>query len=203
MKMFAALLVVLSMFACNNAQPTATQTSKPTVAPSPEAPPVVHKPTISELLEQADTVQEALAICSPMMGDKFGNISDGSICLVVWMQTHNVNIFNVSVKKDETTPGLVFKNSEEQLGKRMCAVGSIIEIHRAMNGVEIGEISGYSGTIYHFLTVGGSGPLVEKSTGKLCGYVTGTYSYPNSGGGTTHTVDIAGAWDLKYVPQEY
>jgi hypothetical protein len=72
-----------------------------------------------------------------------------------------------------------------------------------LQGVEIGEISGYSGTIYHFLTVGGSGPLVEKSTGKLCGYVTGKYSYPNSGGGTTHTIDIAGAWNLKYVPQEY
>jgi hypothetical protein len=160
-----------------------------------------HQPTVGEALANANSIADAMNICAPAMDDAEGTISNGAICLSSWGVKHFTWKL-VSTPRDETTPGLVFKNSHSQLGKRICTVGSVVEI-TDQEGISFGEIHGFSGTIYHFITVGSSGSIVEHTTAHLCGFVVGTYSYHNSGGGTTHTVDLVGMWDLNYHPSEY
>jgi hypothetical protein len=134
------------------------------------------------------------------MGDKYNNeLSGGGILLAEWMATHT---FQIMWGKDETSPGKVFKDSQSELGKQICSVGTIVEIHAAHDefNMEVGELMGFSGTLYHFYSVRGSGDLVHNSTAQICGFVVGTFNYSNSLGGTSHAVDIAAVWNLNYPP---
>lgn len=45
-------------------------------------------------------------------------------------------------------------------------------------------------------SVSSTGRLVEDSRARLCGFVTGKYSYSNSGGGSSHAVQLVGMFKL-------
>jgi hypothetical protein len=200
MKTLVAIIVSLFVVSCGKTTSNNQETySTPAPVSAPDTTVNHEEPTVVQRLRQAETLHEAMDICSPLMGDKYEDLSIGGACLAAWGKSH-LTWTNVHVSKDETSPGLVFKNSTSQLGKRICSAGTVVEITENNNITE-GELAGYSGTIYHFLTVGSSGSIVQKSAAHLCGIVVGTYSYPNSGGGTTHTIDLVGMWDLNYHPE--
>lgn len=107
---------------------------------------------------------------------------------------------DVLVSTDETTFARVRKDSEAERGKRMCIGGSIVEIavDKITTGGRMshGLLLSNGGNLYHFLAAGSSGDLVEQSYGRFCGMVTGSFDYPNSGGGTGHAVSLVGMFDL-------
>lgn len=181
----------------NKAGPSGTTTTTATTSTSENQPDENGTTKFVNKVLKAKSLEEALNLCSPYMGNKQDEDDVGTLCLAGWGMSHfSWNM--VHVVSDETTPGLVFKDYSTQLGKRICSTGTVVEIHsmgRGVPGMDYGELFGFSGTIYHFITVKGSGNIVGGSTATLCGYVSGVYSYTNSVGGISHSVDIAGMWD--------
>jgi hypothetical protein len=159
------------------------------------------EPSIGDRLATINSVSEAWNACLPFMKDKGidDDINEGSICFAEW-GTHHFLWNMVSVSQDETTPGLIKKNPDMERGKRMCATGTIIQI-RQEGSLSTGLLQSYAGYLYNFTNVGSSGSLVERNEARLCGFVVGTYSYRNSGGGVGHAVDLVGMWDLNHVAQ--
>lgn len=137
----------------------------------------------------------------PLMEDETGGEggSRGSLLFTVWAAKH-MHWSDVSVAKDETSYALVRKDSESERGKRMCTSGQLvqIEVERLPTGgkVSTGLLDSNAGNLYHFITAGSSGQLVEQSYARVCGVVTGSYDYENSAGGTGHAVGLIGMFDL-------
>lgn len=193
------LLTILTIFGCS--QPNRVhQTKALDASVEPTLPVVEPIPTIStkkitlvDKLNNANSISEMWDICKPLARDYTpGNLNYGAICAATWSIT-NLHAKDVIVKNDETTPGLVMKNSAKEIGKRICATGSIIEIHEEDKFAE-GLLSSYSGNLYHFITVGDTGTIQEHSEARLCGFVLGQYHYNNSGGGMGHATDLVGMW---------
>jgi hypothetical protein len=133
--------------------------------------------------------------------------SDGAVLFAMWAAKAMVWT-DIAVTKDETTYGLVRKNSGETRGKRLCTTGTIIEIMEQrwrgsrFGGTEerkvaIGLTSPRAdGDLFEFVAVGSSGKLVQDSRARFCGVVTGYRDYANSMGGTSHAVTLIGMFDL-------
>jgi hypothetical protein len=94
----------------------------------------------------------------------------------------------------------VKKDAEAERGRRLCYSGRIIQIARAELGdgryVFVGLLMTSRRDIFHFLAAGSTGALVEDSRARICGFVTGAYSYSNSGGGSSHAVQVVGMFRL-------
>ena len=60
----------------------------------------------------------------------------------------------------------------------------------------IAHLEKVTGKKVSFFAVQSTGDLVEGSRARLCGVVTGRYSYSNTGNGTTHAVKVVGVFDL-------
>ncbi len=139
-----------------------------------------------------------MEIAGPEMADTTDELGTGALLLTAWSSTR-MRWADVSVAKSETSFALVHKDSDAARGKRMCVRGSLIQISKESVGssaVFIGLLmSGYTDLV-HFVAVGGTGELVERSRTRLCGVVTGTYDYANSGGGTGHAINVVGMFDL-------
>jgi len=133
------------------------------------------------------------------MIDAYGEDSKGAEQFASWGAL-NMEWSDVFVAPDETTFARVQKDPSEERGLRMCSSGDIIEIHagRTMTGGQIarGLLNSDAGHLYRFIAVKSSGDLGERSRATLCGFVVGTYDYPNSGGGTGHAVAVVGMFDL-------
>ena len=200
MKQPTILVTLICVSACSEA---ASDVSEPEVAegiasisepvPDPE-------PTPRELIAAATNRHEALSIARPLMADTYDKASDGAMLLAIW-SAPNLKWTDVYVKKDETSFGRIKKDSEFERGKRLCYSGRIIQISRER------AVSGrlYAGllmtgrrniNIIHFFAAGSTGELVEGSWARFCGMVTGRYSYSNSGGGTSHAVQMVGMFKL-------
>jgi hypothetical protein len=85
------------------------------------------------------------------------------------------------------------------LRKLLCASGEIVEItaeHSDAGKIYLGGLVDATGTIYRFAAVGSTGDLVQGSSGAFCGVVTGRIDYSNSGGGTTHAIQLVGMFKL-------
>lgn len=98
----------------------------------------------------------------------------------------------------ETTFGKVMKDVEAERGKRLCAAGVVIEIEvdrKFPRPMYRGGLSSTGGVV-RFIAVHSTGELVSRSPARICGAVTGRESYENSGGGTTHAVQVVGIFDL-------
>ena len=169
--------------------------SEPAPAPAPPPP-----PTLAEQLAAEDSFDIALALTKPAMEDSTNEISAGALLFAYWaaqrMRWPDINF------KDETSIKLVKKDSDAARGKRMCYSGSIVQITKqsideGVPSVFIGLLRTRGWDILHFIAVGSTGALVEDSRARFCGVVTGTYSYSNSGGGTTHAVQLVGMFKLR------
>ena len=195
------LVCVVGASACRDrakSDPSLSQSgSAAALAPPPPPPPV--KTPLDEILERK-TMAEALAYAKPRMKDATNDLDPGTLIFGAWA-SKNMKWTDVAVAKDETTPELVLKDPDEERGKRVCFTGKIVQI--SVEKTDVGKfnvgimmVGYYSVTLFHFLNVGSSGSIVEKTQARLCGVVTGKYTYSNSGGGTGHSIQIVGMWDL-------
>lgn len=166
----------------------------PAAAPSPRDP---AEAEIAQLLKARD-LQAAIAATKPQMADTREESSLGALRLGIWAMAH-MTWDDLKIARAETRPGLVFKDSDEERGKRFCIGGSIIQIEvdkSKFGKASIGLLMDDSTELIHFIAVGSSGALVKQSPARFCGVVTGLYDYSNSGGGTGHAIDMVGMFDL-------
>jgi hypothetical protein len=148
------------------------------------------------LLAAATSPEEAVQALKPsMQQEKIGVHNDGSLLFAWWGSEHRQAIFD-SDRATETSFALVQKDADEELGRRMCTKGMIVEIHkRVFEGQKFfwGLLLTRGGTnLVSFWAVGSTGRLVENNWAGFCGFVTGTYDYSNSVGGTGHAVELVG-----------
>jgi hypothetical protein len=194
----------LAMASCN--KPTSgTQTvgAAPvaTAAPAAKSEEEATQESIDNLLAtmHAMSWSEAFGVSKGTMRDTTAEISAGAQ-LFAWWSARHMRWSDVFVPTDETTVGRVHKDSSEELGKRMCSVGSIIEIHaqkpRSGGHLADGLFTSDAGNLYEFVAAGDTGDLVADSRTTLCGAVVGTFDYPNSAGGVGHAVALVGMFDL-------
>jgi hypothetical protein len=175
--------------------PTPTNPTPTNLSPQPEPPPTL---TPLQLIEMAGSFRSAFSIAKPFMDYTPDKQSDGTYLLQIWAAKH-MTWSDIGVPKDETSFALIQKDVDEELGKRMCAAGWIIEIdtERTDYGkVFHGLLHSWASNIYAFEAVGSSGSLVEHSNARFCGVVTGRHDYSNSSGGVSHAITLVGMFDL-------
>lgn len=171
-------------------------------APVADAPPP--PPTPAEVIRKIDTLARAIDYAMPKMTDTVNDTSEGSLLLLLWAMDH-MKFSDVGVTRDETSYPRVQKDPDEERGKRLCQRGVIIQIEAEKIGskkIFDGILMSRNNNLFKFLTVGSTGDLVQGSYGRVCGVVTGKYTYSNSGGGTGHAIQLVGMFDLPENRQQ-
>lgn len=196
-------VLVIGLMACseNTGASTSSGVRGTEELPPPAAPP--REPEMSKAtrnLQAATTLTEAIAATLPEMSDEQDEISSGAAMLAGWM-AHNptvCNLSNLSVAKNETSIGLVMKDSDEARGKRMCVSGQLVEIEKFNEKpkVFLGGLVTSNYDVVNFFAVGSTGELVAKRRAKICGVVIGQRAYANVSGGQTRAVMLVGMFDL-------
>lgn len=131
------------------------------------------------------------------MGDTQETFSEGAQMLALWASDRIE--WKELAAVPSTHAALVLKDSEDQLGKRICSSGEIVEIfaNELAGKVYVGELVNLdSGSIYRFIALRSTGDLVEHSDARFCGIVTGKVDYANSMGGESHAIQLVGMFDL-------
>ena len=201
MKSFIILSCVF-LFACDGSKSTTINSTQPTITTQPNE--VVQAPTpvpTQPVIKEASTLDEELQIVRNGFDDS--EVNKYTAAFIKWSMT---NLRFTEIDKIETTFEKVMKDPDEERGKKICFAGEIIEIKAVKilsDKIYVGEmydqrrnIYHQRRNIYHFMNVGSSGNIDGNSFASACGIIIGTYSYPNSGGGTTHTVNVVGMFDL-------
>lgn len=169
--------------------------SRPDQAPPPDPEP----PSLAEQIEAKSSAADAFRFARPHMTDTYDATSKGAFLFAQWAAAH-LRWGDVHVERDETSPARVRKDADAERGKRMCYSGRIVQIARtdlvAGRRVFMGLLLARRMQIFHFLAAGSTGDLVENSRARFCGFVTGTYDYSNSGGGSSHAVELVGMFKL-------
>jgi hypothetical protein len=204
MKPCLAVLSCCFFIACSQKAPTpgpvppvsGTTKASVTVAPPPPKA-VTAEDLVDTLLDPVKSPNARRAIQAGFI-DTQNRICDAAFIFAMWA-SKRLSWKDFYVEDDETTIAKVMKDSDESRGKRMCYGGQIVQI--LVNKTKHGKIAeGLLVTgdmkFLSFLAVGSTGDLVERSRGRLCGVVIGRYSYANSAGGTTHSVQVVGMFDL-------
>jgi len=200
MRLSGLVLAVLSLVGCHKPIAIVAEDAGPTrvAAPAAKAAP---EPTIADFVAQmgaVTTYAEAIAVTRPMMSDAVDETSDGAKILAVWASTHAL-WKDVAPGIDETSYARVMKDVESERTKRLCIPGQIIQIavdRSAGAPIAVGLIRSDAGNLFRFAGVGSSGDILEDSYARICGTVTGQYTYHNSGGGVGHAVQVVGMFDL-------
>jgi hypothetical protein len=194
------LFIVLGcfcFFGCQDQQKsqvlTSTTIESPRITKNEEVKPVIpeEKPAV---IPEAQTLEDELAIVKSGFEDV--ELNKFIAVFVKWSSSH---LRFSDIDKIETSFEKVMKDSDSERGKKICFAGRVIEIHTTktpFGKVFNGNMFDQSHNVYHFVNVKSSGDIVEGSQASACGVVVGTYSYPNSVHGTTHTVNIVGMFDL-------
>ena len=192
-------LVSLAGVGCSRAtataDPAASAAPVPVAAPAPTKSP---QEVLTEKIGTATTLEQALTLAKPIMGDSSNETDVGAKLLALWAMNH-MKWSDVGVAEDETSHALARKDSDEARGKRLCTTGTVIQIESLKSATGkyfTGLTMTGAGNIFHFTAVGSSGTLVARSSARLCGVVTGLYDYSNSGGGVGHAVELVGMFDL-------
>lgn len=163
--------------------PVAVKTTEPLTPPEP-----VKLPAPKTL---ADAVERA----RPLMADSVNKPDPGAAALAGVWQEKSYTWAELSAVS-ETKIALVAKDSDAERGKRLCTAGAIVEIAKVQPGIFHGRIMNDAVEVSTFYSVGSTGTLVQKSSARFCGIVTGRHSYGNAAGGTTHSVMLVGMFDL-------
>lgn len=196
----ALLLLVLIMIgarysqvsenAPTNAPPATLGSAAPFPAPAEPTPP----PTAADQVLASTTWRMAFRAAKPLMRDTVNDIDQGTALFALWSMK-KLRFADVSVVNDETTPQLVLKDSVEELGKRLCYSGSLVQIEveriqseKMTNGLLLTP----GGSLIRFFAAGSSGSLVQGDQARICGAVTGKHDYANSAGGTGHAIKVVG-----------
>lgn len=170
------------------------------VAPAQPAAPATAEertPTFAENLARIMVLSEALPFVRGSFAESGTHTDPAAALFAIWSSEHLT--WEELSKVSETKRALVMKDPAAEQGRRLCWSGSIIEIatdRSSGNPIFEGGIMNDNADLVRFLAVGSSGSLTERSWARVCGIVTGKISYSNSGGGTTHAVQIVGMFDL-------
>lgn len=189
---FFMMLLILVLTACSK-EPKKTANTKNE--------PVMDQSSTHQEPEQPRlnfvNLTEAIAAIKPIMSDTVNEVSQGAALLALW-SANNLN-FSDFDKMSKSKYSLIMKDPDEERGKLLCTIGSIIEIqvekadgNKFYNG---GLVDNY-GYIYRFIAVRSTGDLVAGSVAHFCGVVTGKQSYYNSVGGMAHAVFLVGMFVL-------
>ena len=190
------IAAAISTAACKESSPTAGKDEH-------QAATQAHAPKPPSLLDRLNAMDfgKAVETLKPFMKDTADTQSKGTLLLGVWAAKH-LKWSDVHVHPDETSFGMVMKDSAAERGKRMCWSGTIIQIEKDDTGEQGGSL--FSGLlitrredIINFFAAGSTGRLVSRSYARFCGVVTQRYDYSNSGGGTGHAVDMVGMFRLR------
>ncbi len=157
------------------------------------------EPSLADKMSEATTLSEAVSLLKPHMENSRDKYSKAANALMKWALSHDVKFEDITAL-EETSYKEVMKDPFVERGKRLCARTRIIQIHAHHTGDKTwytGVVQrGYS-RVYRFMAFGSTGDLVQDKRAKFCGVVIGRHSYKNSGGGTTHGVELVGMFDLK------
>jgi hypothetical protein len=168
------------------------QTAGPESAPTEAA-------TMSNVdIARKMNLTQAIETTRRAMTDTVDDTSPGTAALAFWATAAPMK-WDELVGLTRTRAPLVFKDPDEQRGKLLCASGEVVEItaeHSEARKIYLGGLADTSGTVYRFAAVGSTGDLVQGSTAAFCGVVTGRVDYSNSGGGTTHAIQLVGMFKL-------
>lgn len=151
----------------------------------------------AKMVREAEKARAMAAISE--VRNLLSGVSDGGDLSVVEM----VSVANHLAGKDlkyeaisgmpKTSYGEAMKDSDSERGKAMVVSGSIIQITKEGNFYTGLICSGdYCNRIYHFVTMGTTRGLNERSFGRFAGVFAQRYSYSNAGGGTTHSLALVG-----------
>ena len=161
------------------------------------APPAASPSPLQQLLDKP-TLMEAVNYLKPEMKDAFNSFPEAAGYLAIWSNKHGFKWKDLA-NFEETQFGRVLKDPDAERGKRICMVGSIVEI-------AADKTAGF--TVYHagladnnmrfmrVLAVGSTGDLIAQSPFRFCGVVIGKVGFQNSIGGTTEAVYAVGVFDL-------
>lgn len=191
--------VIAAPLACKRSETVISDKNPPPSAKAEQtasAAPVVPEPR--DVIMTKKTVAEALTVARPHMVDEFDKSSQGTVLLGAWAAKH-LQWRDVVVAKDETSHARVQKDVLNELGKRLCTRGTIVQINTvriAEGTIYVGLLANNAMNLFHFAAARSTGDLVQSSGARFCGIVTGRYDYKNSGGGTGHAVDVVGVFDL-------
>jgi hypothetical protein len=100
------------------------------------------------------------------------------------------------ISKPGTTPAKVFKDPAAEYGKSYCGRGYIVQLNKVGGTKYFESIVAVGADIVRLSAIGDTGELVQHVQASFCGLVLGTSTYSNTGGGTTHAVDLVGMFDL-------
>ncbi|MDI3284944.1 hypothetical protein [Polyangium sp. 15x6] len=144
------------------------------------------------------TFARAVQRTRPLMADRTNTPSEGATLLALWALAHPPTWADLAPSRDETSVGMVRKDSDGERGKRLCAPGQIIRIkvERLQDGsVASGSLLTDGETLIHFFALRDTGALVEDSRARFCGVVTGNFTFSNEHG-TADGIQMVGMFDL-------
>jgi hypothetical protein len=192
-----ALVLVIALIAIA-LRPEPPPPPLPSVSPAvAELPAPPKELTLQYKLAETSSLQLAVQLLRPMFKDTQDEADPAARALALWC-TQRLD-WNSLSGLPETSRAKVMKDPEPERGKRLCASGTIIEIHNDRSSgrsIYSGGINTASFDIVRFYAVKSTGDLVEKSIARICGVVTGTETYSNSAGGVSHAVLVVGMFDL-------
>jgi hypothetical protein len=168
-----------------------------------EPPPPPPELTWEEKITRASTYDEMWSICKPLMRNAkwYGESNDisntGHHCFAQWADAHVSEELGRQIlgdKKDTSSPSLVFKNSEKELGKRICLTGEVLQIKEVPNHLTEGLVRSDSGFTYHYVNLGNSKRLLPHVQASMCGIVVGYVWYRTTENTFYQAVDLMGVW---------
>lgn len=165
--------------------------------PAPAAAAAPPEPSPSEQVMAKKSLASVLAYIEPVLGDSTDEPNPGAAMLALWSEKRLT--WEMLQTRPATTYGLVMKDPLPEHGKRICISGSVVQITTDRSAgfpIYVGQIMTNGMKFVHFNAVKSSGKIVEDSPARFCGVVTGRYSFSNTGGGTTLTVNAVGMFDL-------
>lgn len=169
--------------------------SQPKPAPNPKRKP--KEPDLGDKLLATTDPAKAAGLVREALGDSHNDYPAGVPLLALWAGFQLD--WSELQKVPKTSVVLVAKDSESEVGKRICVRGRILEIAaERLDGTKVfvGGLSMPGFDILRFIAVRSSGKLVKRSPARFCGIVTGRYSYSNVSGGMTKSLMAVGLFDL-------
>lgn len=193
----ACALTVIGVGAIRLIRPTEAppvQSSQPAVAQP--LPAQAQFPSLAELL-RADDLRAVIDLLRPHFRDTTNGVDPSAVQLAAWLGSFG-DWGDVMLQPATTRP-LAMRDIEPERGKHLCVAGTIGEIRADRSTGQLfyeGSVITSSLDVVRFLAVRSAGGIVESSTARFCGIVTGRMHYANTGGGETHAIHAVGFFDL-------
>lgn len=161
---------------------------------------LVSKPSLHDQMMATSSLSRALSLARKVMTDERGKLSKGAALLAFWAARNGLKVGQVRALPESGYKS-VMKDSDEERGRYICTRGKLIEIRAEKTAYgklyEGGMFMGWGySKVARFIAVGSTRGINQGSRARFCGVVIGRYSYSNSGGGTTHAVQLVGVFDI-------